>query len=155
MKRRPVLRVAVVVTIAVIIGGGFYAWRLFDLATAGMADSYAAMQTGYRLADHLAEHEGTWPSGWDALGVEVIRDLERSFPDVRDRVRVRWTVDPELLRSARSLDQPPFPLVWLDSGAPAGPTEHHNANRVILQVLEDLREQDHPTSENDGDSDKI
>jgi len=118
-----------------------------------MTDSYAALQTGVCLGEYLAEHDGAWPSGWDGLGSERIRRLQRDFPDVRERVRVRWDVDVGELASAHSIDQPPFPMVWLDSGGPTGPTAENDANRIILVTLNWLREQHHSSSEEASESD--
>ena len=147
------LRLTVGLVVVGVIGGGFYACRAFSRFGVTMTDSYAAWHTGSYLGQYLAEHDGAWPSGWDGLGGERIKRLEQNFPDVRDRVRVRWDVDAGELASARSIDQPPFPMVWLDSGGPTGPTEENDANRIILETLNWLREQRHSSSEEASESD--
>lgn len=51
---------------------------------------------------------------------------------------VDWQVDVEELRLAKSPDTPPYPVVRVGRGGPAGPTEWHEANAIIFRAFTEL-----------------
>jgi hypothetical protein len=102
-------------------------------------DAYALWGAGEMVVAYMQEHGERWPGEWEDLKPYFDAGGGRvggwSFDQYKQRVAIRWDVDPESLRAiARSNPTPTFRVItashWL-----AGTLGGHEPNEILYRYL--------------------
>lgn len=151
--------IAVVIAAPVLIAAGIGASVIVTCLTTlnRLPEAYAAWTTAELIIDHMEDHDGAWPEGWEDLfhaadirkanGVMLQWEVE-GLPSL---VAVDWTADPAVLAEASAVgDEPPFLVITRLDGTEF-PTvwEGREPNRMILDYLLTRREREQNVTNDD------
>jgi hypothetical protein len=134
--RKHKLKIAAGVLVALLLGGGYWLFRLKE----SIHNSYAVWWVADMVVEHLQANSGKWPEGWEDLRDDYQTCVKRSgqpwtFEELSQRVIIDWHADPQqLLLASQGLDRPAFRVISLRDGT----TSHWGTlepNRIILEYL--------------------
>jgi hypothetical protein len=108
-------------------------WRELTLAWVG--DAYALWGAGEMVVDHMKDHNGRWPKGWDDLKPYYDAGGGRvagwSFDEFQRHVTIRWDVDTrDLETAAKASPVPTFRVIAARQWA-AGTIGGHEPNEFL------------------------
>lgn len=144
-RKRRRRAVAIVIAALLLIAAGIGAWFVATFLTtvSRVPEAYAAWTTADLIIDHMEDHDGAWPGGWQDLfhaadirkanGVILYWEPE----ELPSLITVDWNADPAALAKAAAVDdEPPFLVITRLDGTEF-PTvwEGHEPNRMILDYL--------------------
>lgn len=130
------LKIAAVLLVAVLAGGGYWLFRVRE----SIHNSYAVWWVADMVVEHLKANSGRWPAGWEDLRDDYQTCVRRSgepwtFAELSERVIVDWHADPQqLLQASQGMERPAFQVITLRDGS----TSHwgtREPNRIILEYL--------------------
>ena len=101
LRVRPRIILAIVAILAMALLPAL--WRLMSVDW--VDDAYALWGAGEMVVNHMEDHEGRWPRGWDDLRPYFDAGGGRvggwSFDEYQRHVTIRWDVDPVAPRPRR------------------------------------------------------
>ena len=132
--RRMMVAVAVVAVLLVLLP---IVWGLLRLDW--IDDGYALWGAGEMVVHYMEDHDGRWPNGWADLKPYFDSGGGRvggwSFAKYRQRVIIRWDVDPARLEhEAKTNPRPTFRVISA-SGLFPGVFGGHEPNEILYRYL--------------------
>jgi hypothetical protein len=102
-------------------------------------DAYALWGSGDMVVNHMEDHEGRWPRGWDDLRPYFDAGGGRvggwSFDEYQRRVAIKWDVDPAALKAAaRKSAVPTFRVITPRDGL-GGTIGGHEPNDMLYRYF--------------------
>jgi hypothetical protein len=134
-RLKSMLGLVALLTVAMVLVPAVY--RLVSLDW--LDDAYALWGAGDMVVTYMQEHGDRWPEGWEDLKPYFDAGGRRvggwSFEQYKQRVAIRWDVDPESLKAiARANPAPTFRAItarqWL-----AGTIGGHEPNEILYRYL--------------------
>lgn len=120
-------------------------------------NSYAVWWVADMVVEHMEANSGEWPANWSDLRDDYETCVSRSgrpwrFEELRSRVEVDWSADPQsLLADSAGSDTASFRVIWLRDGTESH-WAHAEPNQIILEYLRSRTTADHETPSDNSQS---
>ncbi len=135
-------RAVVIISLCVILVAGAVgaALKIFHDIDEVIRDAYVQWSVADVIITYLDMNDGQWPRGWDDLEEPYeIKGRPWTFEELRKRVDIDFTANPEELTAAELKDgKPPFKVVFLRNGAEGHNWEGADPNTLIWEHLQKI-----------------
>lgn len=139
-------KIVLLIVSAIVAIGGYVGYTVLHIASQSVRDSYAVEWVAGMVIDHMKAHDGAWPASWEDLKDDYESATKEvgqpwTFEELRNRVDVDWSADPnKLLQATPREDGPPFHVIWLRDGSHVS-WQGYEPNGMILRYLKASKRQ--------------
>lgn len=129
-----------------LVGATYGIYCLHRVVTVVVPNAYATDWSAAMVIEYLKTHDNNWPQSWDDLRepyetLAAPQNCPWSFDEMKRRIMIDWTADPETLRIAASIEPSlTVKVIWLADGSHT----HWQGAEPNQRILEYLRSLDTP-----------